>query len=373
MGRGVADLINDIYETPPSGQAWNALLEEIADFVGGEIASLLIVQPRLQSANIVSPRSDPRFIETYFKSWMHRDPTFRYTVSAPVGRVQELTENQREAMHASAFFHDFWKANGQGEERLRTNIVADTDTMIGFSVHREAQHDTISAAMRERYLTLLPHIRRSIAMQHELQQLQMRAHATSAGEGLIALDARARMISCDAQAEEVAARNGWAIAPGGVLRGRSRQSGQQVMAAIRSCWKRQGACDTRGEALTLTGPGDAMLRLRIGPPPGEVPRFVADFSDSGQIVAIALIEDVRHQRETLARNIGERFDLTPAESAVALASLSGAARKDVAASLGLSESTVRTHLTRIYEKTGTRRQAQLVRMLHGEGFGPPVA
>ncbi|MEZ5742656.1 MAG: LuxR C-terminal-related transcriptional regulator [Sphingomonadaceae bacterium] len=51
---------------------------------------------------------------------------------------------------------------------------------------------------------------------------------------------------------------------------------------------------------------------------------------------------------------------------MALESLSGKRRKDIALTLGLSESTVRTHLSRIYEKTGAKRQAELIRLLQDE-------
>jgi DNA-binding CsgD family transcriptional regulator len=37
----------------------------------------------------------------------------------------------------------------------------------------------------------------------------------------------------------------------------------------------------------------------------------------------------------------------------------------VAETLGIGESTVKTHLKRLYEKTGTRRQAELVKLYAG--------
>lgn len=38
---------------------------------------------------------------------------------------------------------------------------------------------------------------------------------------------------------------------------------------------------------------------------------------------------------------------------------------EVADALGIAETTVRTHLGRLYEKTGVRRQADLVRLAAG--------
>jgi DNA-binding CsgD family transcriptional regulator len=42
----------------------------------------------------------------------------------------------------------------------------------------------------------------------------------------------------------------------------------------------------------------------------------------------------------------------------------------VAEALGVAETTVKTHLGRLYEKTGTRRQAELVKLV--AGFSNPL-
>lgn len=44
---------------------------------------------------------------------------------------------------------------------------------------------------------------------------------------------------------------------------------------------------------------------------------------------------------------------------------------EVAVSLGIAESTVKTHLGRTYQKTGTARQADLVKLV--AGFSSPLA
>lgn len=68
----------------------------------------------------------------------------------------------------------------------------------------------------------------------------------------------------------------------------------------------------------------------------------------------------------------EFFGLTSAEERVALQIASGRSSADVAKTLDLSIPTVRTHLSRIYQKTGTAFQAQLVLLLHALAiFGWP--
>ena len=57
------------------------------------------------------------------------------------------------------------------------------------------------------------------------------------------------------------------------------------------------------------------------------------------------------------------YGLTAAEAEVALAVLDGEGVGAIADGLGISVATARTHLHRIFEKTGTKRQAELVRLI----------
>jgi len=57
------------------------------------------------------------------------------------------------------------------------------------------------------------------------------------------------------------------------------------------------------------------------------------------------------------------YHLTPAEAAVAARILRGEGLQAVADSLRITLETVRTHRQRIFDKIGTRRQAELVRVV----------
>jgi len=73
------------------------------------------------------------------------------------------------------------------------------------------------------------------------------------------------------------------------------------------------------------------------------------------------------------RVISGLFDLTRVEAQVAGRLASGKTIDGVAAELGIGRETVRTHLRAVFRKTGTNRQAQLVRLLSGLGNPVPTA
>jgi DNA-binding CsgD family transcriptional regulator len=65
------------------------------------------------------------------------------------------------------------------------------------------------------------------------------------------------------------------------------------------------------------------------------------------------------------QTLRDLFGLTPAEAKVAMAFFEGLTSKEAAENLGLSFHTVRVQLARIFEKTQTHRQAELVRLMMG--------
>jgi DNA-binding CsgD family transcriptional regulator len=67
--------------------------------------------------------------------------------------------------------------------------------------------------------------------------------------------------------------------------------------------------------------------------------------------------------------IARFYNLTPTELRVLLAIVEIGGAPEVAAKLGIAPSTVRTHVGRLFEKTGTKRQAELVRLV--AGFASP--
>ncbi len=80
-----------------------------------------------------------------------------------------------------------------------------------------------------------------------------------------------------------------------------------------------------------------------------------------------------------ANLVGPFFDLTPAESIVLERLVYGLSLQEIATTLGTSRNTVRNQLQVIFEKTGTNRQSDLIRLvlstavwLYDDSQGSPV-
>jgi DNA-binding NarL/FixJ family response regulator len=64
-------------------------------------------------------------------------------------------------------------------------------------------------------------------------------------------------------------------------------------------------------------------------------------------------------------------DLTPRESEVLRLIASGQSNREIARSLFVTEATVKTHVNRIFAKTGSRNRAQATRYAHTHGYASP--
>jgi DNA-binding CsgD family transcriptional regulator len=84
--------------------------------------------------------------------------------------------------------------------------------------------------------------------------------------------------------------------------------------------------------------------------------------EQGAIAAV-FIARAETAPEMPAAALALMYDVTPAETRVLELVVEGRALKEIAEKLGVSITTVRTHLARLFHKTGTSRQAELVALI----------
>jgi DNA-binding CsgD family transcriptional regulator len=118
------------------------------------------------------------------------------------------------------------------------------------------------------------------------------------------------------------------------------------------------------------GGKDVAASCRIGEPQLSlqlVPVATQPAGDAGAAekrLVIIFIADPAKITPPGPRQLRHHFGLTAAEAVLASHIVRGRGLKACAALIGISEPTARTHLRRIFEKTGTKRQAELVRLIY---------
>ncbi|WP_196054805.1 helix-turn-helix transcriptional regulator [Nocardia aurantiaca] len=116
-------------------------------------------------------------------------------------------------------------------------------------------------------------------------------------------------------------------------------------------------------------PSNAVARLLIpregvrSPLTLSILPLCRDPQQSPRRLALVVIVDPEREEPGCREALRELYGLTRAESQVAFEVLRGSGLAAVAEELYISVNTARTHLRQVFAKTGTRRQAELVRLL----------
>lgn len=91
-----------------------------------------------------------------------------------------------------------------------------------------------------------------------------------------------------------------------------------------------------------------------------IPASAGSIATSGVLLRFTDPASVRQMDKSVLQR---QFGFTPAEATLAADVLAGRDLTAIAARRGITSNTARAHLRRIFEKTGTRRQAELMRLL----------
>ena len=105
-------------------------------------------------------------------------------------------------------------------------------------------------------------------------------------------------------------------------------------------------------------PGLPRLALHVNP----VTVRQMDFG-ARSVGALVLIVDPGSQSSIDPDLVASALGLTPSESRVAVSLAEGTSVRDIAATTGRQESSIRWHVKRIYRKLGISRQPDLVRLV----------
>jgi DNA-binding CsgD family transcriptional regulator len=208
---------------------------------------------------------------------------------------------------------------------------------------------------------LAPHLRRAAQIHSCLEKMRLGdaggAEALDRlARGVIVADRASKPLFVNRIAAEIMAEaDGLRIDSAGLCAARSVET-----AAIR----RKIAAASDPASVRAAGGAVRVSRASIRPPLAVlIAPLKAGWFVQREPAAILLINDPERSAPVPSAYLQQIYGLTPAEAAVTVEVLRGSGLRSAAAKLGITTSTVRTHLQRVFEKTQTRRQAELVRLI----------
>ena len=181
--------------------------------------------------------------------------------------------------------------------------------------------------------------------------------------GTITLDENGTIIDLNSVADEILKQNNGLTIARGTIEATDAQENRTLKRLIRhAVMGHHGTAAATVEAMPITRSFD---KPRLGLLVRTV--LLSDWSeDNKRRPAVTLfLRDPDRKPQGAQEIIRKLFDLTPAETSLALLLTNGLTLEEAAEESGISKNTARTHLRAIFSKTGVTRQATLVRILLG--------
>jgi len=359
-------LIGQIYDAALDPALWAEALPDVARFIGGPSAALWSEDAVAKSANVTCFSGfDAGYVNAYLSDYANVDPSRVTLCLADVGECLARSRMICDGDFFRTTFYKDWARPQSLVDCLYLVLDRSATRTTMFAVSRHKHDGAIDEAMHRRMRAVGPHLRRaSLICQTIDRESRLAANLSDAFDGLgtsiFFVDKRGHLVHANA-----AARN--LVAEAAVLR---VVSGRLVACDIECNRRFQDTLLAAGLGDIRIGTAGASLALRARD--GEdyvarvLPLVTGSRSQIGKGAAAAAAVFVSKAELSAAlplEMMARRYRLTPMELRVVTVLVdAGGGISNVADVLDVSAETVKTHLANLYEKTGVRRQADLVKL-----------
>lgn len=362
----VLDLVGAIYDAALDQGRWSQVLERVDDAVGGRVL-FGVYDPANGLSSLLSPRIDPDRVQELL-GWAPRNPLLPLGVGRAPGEVFTIGDFiSREQFTSTGFYNEWWQPAGFDTEPLTTNLLVDQNATGILTSHRPSNLSPYDAKARRLFATLAQHLVRAVAVQRRTHQLDITGRSALAGldgldQGFVLVDVQARPVFINRRARELLETGDGVVVDDGALSAVNAEDGPRLQALIGSCSLDNP--DRIGGEMSLMRPaGRSPLQVQVTPVGSEWTENAVPLASGWRSTAMVLITDPEPGARAQHEALRERYGLTPAEAAFALEIVKGDGRRATAERLGIADGTARSHLSKIFDKTGVSRQAELVRLL----------
>ncbi|MET4799557.1 LuxR C-terminal-related transcriptional regulator [Bradyrhizobium sp. LB11.1] len=364
-----SSLVGEIYDAAVDPAQRSAALEQVAGFVGGSAVTILSRDAARLSIEIHQHYgTDSRFRELYRDRYVELDPLLDRHLDLPVEQTIGVADVMPYSDFVATSFYREW-VEPQGAVDLATVTLERSNARTTIlQVMRGRSRGTVDDAMRERMRLLAPHIQRSRVMG---RQIRARSHTVAdLAEVLDALstaiclfDADGRVVHANASCRRMLADGDLLAIVGDRIVARNTQA-DKIFRSLFDIVAEGGtsSADCRRIELMTSADGQHYLAHAFS--------LTRQHGLQRDAAATVMFLQKASMMPRLATNaIAAAFRLTPSEMRVLMAIVELGGVPDIAAKLGIAGTTVKTHLGRLFEKTGAGRQADLVKI--AAGFAAP--
>lgn len=368
----LSDLIGAIYDCALDPSLWDRTLARMRTQLDCETAILSLWQPA--DGRLLIHRSVGIPEDALAQMASHAPEISRmvesYGSALPADAPHVLSRHVPVAyQQTSPYIRDFLRPAG---------IV---DIMQYFLMQTAARNSAIAFGRSERQgvvtdreidigRMLLPHVRRAVTISNILDAGRIeRVRFVEALDALrcavVLTDEQARILHANRSAEVMLGQGELVASVRGALDARLSKAGSELRKAIALSAEDKASIGKTGLAIRLNDGELPPLFAHV------LPLTAIELHTASRPSAVAAVFiGVPPDQQDSATTVAAEFGLTPAETRVLTSLMAGQTLAETADALNVAIATAKTHLDRIFSKTGVSRQADLMRL--GIGVTSPL-
>jgi len=365
----LSELIGAIYDCAIDPERWPATIGKICeatDCISGTIGAYVLNPPALRLQKYWN----------YEPYWIERAPQYAAEVAEifktgsdprmlPLDEplVQSRHPDQR-LLENSRFVCEWRRPQGLVDS-IQIRVLSEPNRLGTLGINR---HESVGIAT-DREIAIIrllrPHLWRAVRISDLLDMKTLEAQALSATldsftVGVVLVDADTGILHANKAAQSMI-RTGWPIrSSGGRLATAATTGSAELSRAIEMATRDEALIGATGVGIRLARKYDEAPATAHVLPLARGPLRNSLLTGATAAVFVASADG----KPSLGVDaVAQTFDLTRAEAQVLELLAKGQTLAQVAAELGIAETTAKTHLMHIFSKTGVSRQADLVRLV----------
>jgi DNA-binding CsgD family transcriptional regulator/PAS domain-containing protein len=358
-------LIELLYACATEPAEWPRFLERFGHVSGSEVVVLLLQDVSIGHGSWLWQWGLSPDAQDDYLVWAPQNPWMR--VAEPLMHTGAVVRNapiSRQELFASDFYNEFMRHHARVGDCSGACLYRERDTIAALSAARAASKRDYGAGHERLLRVVLPHLQRVVSIQRKLGLMQLERQATAEAldrlaAGILLLDEAGRvMLHNNAARRFVDQADGLLLKAGRLAALRFADDAALQKLVAESCAAGAGRGTAPGGAIGIQRPSGCRpygvivspLAMRQWPFLPQRPAALVFVSDPE--VALASADVLR-----------QLFALTPAEARLASALAACQSLEDYAESAEITIGTARWTLKRVLEKTGCRRQSELVQLV----------
>lgn len=357
-------LLSRIYDTA-SGD-WGPLLEDIKGILGGSASALISHDfGRNLGSIFFASGYDQKYLSSRIPTdarhnpWLAHERDYR-----PAGRIHVGDQLVPEHELVSSPFYTEWLEPQRLHHRLCAVLTREEATALFLEIMRPREAGPFGPDEIKRCRLLLPHLQRAVQMYRRMIALEIeRDVAFRALDqlpwGVMFVDKARKRLVANRHAQEILIAGDGLSARGDTLRAQEADETARLERLLSDVLDRNARSGAGGTLSITRHSGAPPLNVVIVPLHIKTEKF----AEQGPIAAIFVTDPDMQLDRSNQQQLRELYSLTAGEARLAVWLLQGKSVEEAAAAMGITLNTARAYLKRIYDKTGVRRQAELMRLL----------